>query len=133
MTKETFDDLHRLIKRGDLIAVRHVLGEGLSPNFENKFGWTMLMLAASEGNTAIGELLISSGADTNRATNTGQTALSLAILGGHIGFLKMLLTHGAHPNTIGAVEKWLPAFRLKTSTEQAIFEEIRRYRDRNSS
>jgi len=55
MTDKAFDALHRSIKRADLAAIRNALNEGISANLENRFGWTMLMLAASEGDTAMGE------------------------------------------------------------------------------
>jgi ankyrin repeat protein len=80
MTDEAFNAFHRSIKRGDLAVIRNALTGGVSANLENKFGWTLLMLAASEGDTAIGELLVSNGEDMNKATNTGQTAMSLAII-----------------------------------------------------
>ena len=131
-TKKTFDALHRSIKRADVAAVRNALNEGVSANLENRFGWTMLMLAASEGDTAIGEVLVSNGADTNKATNTGQTALSLAIVGGHVRFLKMLLAHRADPKRAGAVEKWLAVCRLAPDTEQVILAMFREHREKNS-
>jgi ankyrin repeat protein len=133
MTDEAFNAFHRSIKRGDLAVIRNALTAGVSANLENKFGWTLLMLAASEGDTAIGELLVSNGADTNRATNTGQTAMVLAIIGGHARFLKMLLAHGADPDLAGAVEKRLTACRLAPDTEQAILATIREHRENKSN
>jgi len=43
----------------------------------------LLMLAAIEGNTTIADLLVSRGADVNRANKFGDTALSLAVAGNH--------------------------------------------------
>lgn len=91
----TFDEAHRLVKKGETASLRHELDAGLSPDLSNQFSWTLLMLSASEGNTAIGELLISRGADTDKANDFGDTALSLAACGGHTQFVKLLLTHGA--------------------------------------
>jgi ankyrin repeat protein len=130
-----FKRAHRLIKRGDLAGVRRALENGLSPNFENRFGWTLLMLAAIEGNVAIGQLLIERGADINRLTSmgSGQNALSLAIIGGHVKFLKLLLENSADPDTAGAMETWLSVLRLSPKTEAAILETIKDYRARNSN
>jgi ankyrin repeat protein len=68
------------------------------------------MLAALEGNTSIGRLLISSGAEVGRTNNSGETALSLAAHGGHSFFVKLLLDHGAsadcHPHG-HTLEDWL--------------------------
>src|SRR5690348_10970659 len=98
-TEAKFSELHRLIKCGDLVRVRHALESGISANTENRFGWNLLMLAAAEGNIAIGQLLIASGAQVNKTTTVGveQTALSLAVIGGHVRFVKLLLEHGANP------------------------------------
>jgi ankyrin repeat protein len=91
----TFDEAHRLIKKGDIVSLRHELDAGMIPDLSNQFSWTLLMLTAIEGNTAIAESLISRGADTNKANNFGDTALSLAACGGHIQLVKLLLAHGA--------------------------------------
>jgi len=91
----THDEAHRLIKKGDIVSLRQEIDSGMSPNLSNRFSWTLLMLAALEGNTAVGELLISRGADINKTNDFGETALSLAAHGGHIGFIRVLLDHGS--------------------------------------
>ncbi len=53
------------------------------------------MLAALEGNTSIGELLMERGAVLDSQNDFGETALSLAAHNGHIAFLQMLLAEGA--------------------------------------
>ena len=53
------------------------------------------MLAAMEGNTRLGALLIERGADPNKTTDFGETALSLAAHAGHSPFVKLLLDRGA--------------------------------------
>ena len=91
----TFDEAHRIIKKGDLTSLRHSLDGGLSPNLANQFSWTLLMLAAIEGNTSIGELLISKGAALDTTNDFGETALSLAAHRGHAPFIRILLANGA--------------------------------------
>jgi ankyrin repeat protein len=90
----TFDDAHRLIKKGDVIGLRRALDEGLSPNLANRFSWTLLMLSAIEGHTRIGELLIARGADLDKTNRVGETALSLAAHKGHLRFVRLLLSAG---------------------------------------
>jgi ankyrin repeat protein len=94
----TFKQVHRLIKNGELLSLRSELDGGLSPSLSNKFSWTLLMLAAIEGNTAIGKLLISRGAELDAKNKFGETALSLAAHGGHTSFIQLLLANGASPN-----------------------------------
>ena len=106
----TFDEAHRLIKKSDVVCLRHELDRGLSPNLSNQFSWTLLMLAALEGNTSIGELLISRGAPLDTTNNFGETALSLAAHGGHAPFVRILLANGASPDCRPhghSLEDWL--------------------------
>jgi len=108
----TNEEVHRLIKKGDLVSLRHELDGGMSPDLSNQFSRTLLMLTALEGNTAIGELLISRGAAIDKANDFGETALSLAAHGGHTQFIKVLLAHGAatHCRPHGTtLEDWMRA------------------------
>lgn len=82
-----FDVIQRLINKSDIISLRRELDAGVNPNLSNQFSWTLLMLAALEGNTSVCELPISRGADVNAATNFGETALSLAAHHGHMPFI----------------------------------------------
>jgi ankyrin repeat protein len=91
----TFDDANKLIKKGDMIRLRKELQDGLSPNMANQYSWTLLMIAALEGNTSIGSLLIESGAELDRRNESRETALSLAAHTGHPSFVGLLLTAGA--------------------------------------
>jgi len=139
MSGQVTEDYHhilRLIKHGNLSEIRNLLDAGVSPNIEHPHGWTLLMLAAAEGNTAIGRLLIARGATVNNVTNmgTGQTALSLAVIEGHVRFLKLLLDHGADPDAGGhRVEAWLAACRHSPKIDAAIIEAIQSYRAKNSN
>src|SRR5579864_4758580 len=91
----TFNQIHKLIKNGELSSLRSELDAGLSPSLSNQSSWTLLMFAAVEGNTAIGELLISRGSELNAKNKFGETALSLAAHGGHTAFIQVLLANGA--------------------------------------
>ena len=108
----TFDEASKLIKKGDIIRLRKELQDGLSPNMANQYSWTLLMIAALEGNTSIGCLLIESGAELDRRNKFHETALSLAAHSGHSSFVGLLLTGGAslecHPfgNTFDAWLNW---------------------------
>lgn len=91
----TFDEASKLIKRGDIISLRKEMQNGLSPNLCNQYSWTLLMIAALEGDTSIGTLLIEAGADVDKRNKFRETALSLAAHSGHPSFVKLLLSKGA--------------------------------------
>jgi ankyrin repeat protein len=90
----TFEKAHECIKRGDISALTRLLDSGLDPNLSNQFLWTLLMLAAVHGNTAIGRILVSRGANVD-TTNDFECALSLAAQKGHVRFARWLLDVGA--------------------------------------
>jgi ankyrin repeat protein len=91
----TFDEASKLIRKGDIIGLRKELRDGLSPNMASQYSWTLLMIAALEGNTSIGSQLIESGAELDRRNESHETALSLAAHTGHPSFVGLLLTGGA--------------------------------------
>ncbi len=104
------DQAHRAIKRGRLSLLEEAIPDVMSPNATNRFGWTLLMLAAIEGNTKIGALLIERGADVAALNNFGESALSLAAFEGHLPFVKLLKANGspidARPHGY-SLEDWL--------------------------
>jgi ankyrin repeat protein len=81
-----FNKVHRLTKKGDIIAIRSLLDEGLDPNLTNRFGWTLLMLAALHGRTDVADLLVSRGADPTKINKFGDSPDSLANLKRHRRF-----------------------------------------------
>lgn len=94
-TDDTFDRFHRMIKKGDVIAMREFIASGVSVDLRNRFGWTPLMLAASEGHTPIVSLLLSEGADVQAVNDFGASALAYAALRGKCRTIQALLDAGA--------------------------------------
>ena len=93
-----FTECHRVIKKGDIVSLRRAINSGeVDPNLRNQFSWTLLMLAALEGNTSIGELLLERGAAVNAENDFGETAMSLAAHKGHLTFVRLVLSAGASP------------------------------------
>ena len=84
-----------LIKRGDEPALRAALDAGLDPQLKNQNGWTLLMLAAVEGNIALAQALLDKGVSTNNRNAKGETALAIATAKGHTDFAAFLKSHGA--------------------------------------
>jgi hypothetical protein len=91
----TYEEAHRAIKHGDVLRLNASIPHILSANSTNRFGWSLLMLAALEGDTAVGRFLICSGAELDRRNDFGETALSLATHKGHVKFIKLLIASGA--------------------------------------
>ena len=90
-----FEEAHSCIKRGNIGSLNRSLDSALDPNLSNQFSWTLLMLAAIQGNTAIGRALVSHGANVDATDNFGECALSIAAHKGHVAFASWLLDAGA--------------------------------------
>jgi ankyrin repeat protein len=106
----TYDQAHRAIRRGQIGILANAIPSAISVNAANRRGWTLLMLAAIEGNRKIGALLIARGADVAALDSCGESALSLAAFEGHLPFVKLLKSNGAsgdvHPYGYD-LEYWL--------------------------
>ncbi|MGD0648907.1 MAG: ankyrin repeat domain-containing protein [Acidobacteriaceae bacterium] len=90
----TYRGAQNLIKRGDEAGLRAALEQSLDPNLANQNGWTLLMLAAVEGNVPVGRLLIEKGAAINARNNKEDTALTLATHRGFAAFVDLLTLSG---------------------------------------
>src|ERR1700722_8831750 len=125
----TFDKASKVIKKGDLGGLRNELEAGLDPNLCNQYSWTLLMVAAMEGNTTIGRLVIERGADLDRRNKFRDTPLSLAAHTGHPSFVQFLLTSGAslkcHPfgNTFDVWLNWTCKYGRCSAKITALFDE----------
>ena len=64
---------------------------------ENAFGWTPLFVACVDGQLDMVQLLISFGADLERADASGWTAKEHAALRGHISIARLLAARTTHP------------------------------------
>jgi ankyrin repeat protein len=130
----TFDEASKLIKKGDIIRLRKELQDGLSPKLANRYSWTLLMIAALEGNTSIGSLLIESGAELDSRNKFHETALSLAAHTGHSSFVGLLLTAGAslecHPfgNTFDVWFDWACQYGRCSEKIRKLFDKERKTR-----
>jgi ankyrin repeat protein len=93
---KSFDEFQTHIKHGDILRVKALVAAGVGPDTRNRFGWTPLMLAASEGHTPIISYLISAGADVNAVNDFGVSPLAYAALEGHCKALDILLAAGAN-------------------------------------
>ncbi|CAH8557615.1 unnamed protein product [Dicrocoelium dendriticum] len=78
-----------------LEVVSCLLEYGANPNLFDSEGLNPLLGAARVGNHAVCELCLEADTDVNQTDKCGNTALSLAVLGGHIDVVRLLLFWGA--------------------------------------
>lgn len=76
-------------------TVSLLLDRGADVNQRDKYGYTALMLAASQGRHDIARLLLDNGADPNAACNEGISTLGLAQAMGHQNVVALLVERGA--------------------------------------
>ncbi len=92
-------DFIELCKSGDAGKVEEALMFVADVNAKDKYGYTALMRAASNGHTGVAELLLKHGADVNATNNTtDSTALMYAVASGHADVAELLIKHGADVN-----------------------------------
>jgi len=93
------ETLYDAAEKGDLAAVRRLLGQGAKVKARNKSsGRTPLHAAAYRDNKEVVELLIKNGADVNTRDKTGDTPLHLAAGEGNKAVAELLITNGADVN-----------------------------------
>ena len=133
-TEMTFHEAAKLTKKGDVVGLRRAFQDGLSPNLCNQYSWTLLMVAALEGNTSIGSLLIECGAELDTRNKFHDTALSSAAHTGHASFVDLLLRNGAsldcHPfgDSLNAWLSWACQYGRCTERIRELFENERKIR-----
>jgi ankyrin repeat protein len=86
-------------KAGDIAAVKAMLKNGGDVNAAHGDGMTALHWAASNGDAALAQMLLSAGANLRATTRLGGiTALHIASQGGHAGVVAALIAAGADAN-----------------------------------
>ena len=90
-----FDELHRRIKGGHIVELNREFDAGIDPNLKNRFGWTLLMLAALKGRMDVIDLLISRDADPLAKNQFGDSAESLARYNKHDRAADSIAKHAA--------------------------------------
>jgi ankyrin repeat protein len=81
--------LHCVVSWADLAAAKALINAGIDVNKAGDLGYTPLHLAAMQGNAAMAQLLIDSGADIF-ALIEGDTPFATARLGGHNDICQLL-------------------------------------------
>jgi hypothetical protein len=89
------DALRTAARTGDAVAVRQGLDAGAPIDGRDRYGQTMLMLAAHAGHEAIVSDLVARGADLDVTAKYGLSALMLAIVAGRQDVARILVAAGA--------------------------------------
>jgi ankyrin repeat protein len=87
------------LESGDIVQVRAWLNAGLHPDYLPDHLGTGLMIAAWRADIPMMELLLSRGADVNKANALGERALMHAAWRGHADAVRWLLARGARINS----------------------------------
>jgi len=95
------DALLEAARRGELEAVRELIGRGADVDAKRGDGMTALHLAAERGHAEVAGALIDAGAAVDAGTRIGRyTPLHVAVRGGHGAVVVRLLDAGADPNAV---------------------------------
>jgi ankyrin repeat protein len=105
------------IRRGDLEAVRRLVGAGLDINARDRYGQTALMIAAHGGRSDVVTFLVEHGAQLDRTAKYGLSALMLAVIRGDLGIATILVSAGADLTIRGT---GAPGFAGKTAFDLAV-------------
>ena len=102
--QQTFEDLLRAAKDGDLQTVQNLVARGMDPDTSDPAGNTLLMIAAREGQMDVANYLAGQKARIRARNGAGETAIMFASLKGHLEVVKMLHASGAEVSGPG----WAP-------------------------
>jgi cytohesin len=93
--------IYQAIRNGSTDALGHLLDDGISVDYRDASGNSLLMQAALNGNADALKLLLERGADVNATNHAGATALMRA--GGNYEKVRLLVQHGAKVNARSAL------------------------------
>ncbi len=95
-------DMLAAVDRGDIQAVRTLIGEGADPDAAVRGDGTALILASRQGKLAMVDALLEAGAGVNVPSRGDGNPLIMAAKAGHDDVVARLLKAGANPNAIVA-------------------------------
>jgi ankyrin repeat protein len=104
MDEQTYaliQELLQLVRSGSGERLAGLLEMGLSPNFRDSKGNSLLMLASYNRNYETTRVLLEHGADTELANDNGQLPLAGAAFNGDTKIGRLLLENGARVNGQG--------------------------------
>ena len=92
-------DIWEAAKEGNIEAVKQQLAAGTDVDAkDDKFGLTLLHMAAANNQNEIAKLLIKEGANVNIKDEDAQTPIHYASVNGHVDIVELLLVNNANVN-----------------------------------
>jgi ankyrin repeat protein len=109
-------DWNKAVIDGDCRTVERLLPENVDIDSRDRYGQTVLMLAAQHGRNNVVRLLLEKGADMDVTAKYGLSALMLAVINRHTGIARQLVDAGANTRLRGS---GAPGFAHRTARELA--------------
>lgn len=81
-----------------MARMQRLVAEGADVNHRGKYGYTPLLVAATQGHADAVRFLLAAGADATLLTNDNAPTLFYACVRGHAEVVELLLDAGADPN-----------------------------------
>lgn len=89
------NELHQAVDHNDIVTVKKLLNKE-NINIQDKYGQSLLFLAAYDGHIDLVELLINEGANLDTKTEYGSTALMAASIHNNSDVVSFLINSGAN-------------------------------------
>ena len=83
--------LHQAVKKNEVKDATQLLDKGLSPNVEDRIGWSPMINAAEAGHIPMMKLLLERGADPLKGTIGFRLPMHFAAENGHVDAVRLLL------------------------------------------
>lgn len=96
--ESSYEKLISAVEDRDISTARKLLRQGMDPNTTDPQGFSILMLAARNGDEKIVALLIGRRANVGQRSPVGDTALLMASLNGNVKTVRRLLDAGGELN-----------------------------------
>ncbi|KAI0467767.1 ankyrin repeat-containing domain protein, partial [Xylaria cf. heliscus] len=87
--------LYDAVENGSEECAELLINEGVSINYRNEDGRSLLFAACMVGDTHTAELLLKNGADPNECTQEGDSLTTVAAVNENRGMIRLLLDYGA--------------------------------------
>jgi len=128
--KRTPRALLTAVRQGDVAAADRALRAGVDPQITETWGWhnspgsNPMNMAASRGDDAMVNLLLSYGADVNRSDGSGTSPLLAATRARKLTTVRLLLEHGANPRSGSSYDGSSPLHAASGTNDTQLLAEL---------